>query len=156
MGVGQIKGKDLVPIQSNELFEDIAIPDGACTFSTTFSLLYATSRRARAPLVEQSLFPRCLQTRSTRVRQVILSLSWSMSAADGAERNDPGETDNRDFSDTNTAQRLTADDVRQLKEGGASGQELLQVYQSCINICIHKCEYLYIDNLVLDKMGVEG
>lgn len=54
-------------------------------------------------------------------------LSCPMSAADGAERNDPGETDNRDFSDTNTAQRLTADDVRQLKEGGASGQELLQV-----------------------------
>jgi hypothetical protein len=49
--VVQIKGKDLVPIQSNELFEDIAIPDGACTLSTIFSSACATSRRTCAPLI---------------------------------------------------------------------------------------------------------
>lgn len=55
MVVVQIKGKDLVPIQSNELFEDIAIPDGACTLSTTFSLPCPTLRRARAHLIEHKV-----------------------------------------------------------------------------------------------------
>ena len=37
------------------------------------------------------------------------------------------DTDNRDFIDTNTAQKMGAEDVIAMKEGGASGQEIIQV-----------------------------
>jgi len=37
------------------------------------------------------------------------------------------DTDNRDFTDSNTAQKLGAEDVLAMKMGGASGQEIIKV-----------------------------
>lgn len=71
----------------------------------------------------------------------VVSLGVAEQAAAPASATDVRPQDNRGFTDTNTAQKLTEGDIAQMKNDGKGGQAIIQVCRCVFSIC---CPYPHV------------
>jgi hypothetical protein len=129
----EVKGRDMEVLDSNELFEDIELPQGASDPSS-----------GREPPLSGQV--------SSQVY-----VSAGLSTMPTWDSGDPSSAlDNRDFHDTNTAQRLKPEEIKEMRNKGASGQEIIQVgrrIDASLSISLGRFRLTQTERQLLDDLS---